>query len=148
MEIYANNVMMEEEKPSENSKKKASPEVVKISASSKKGFVKNVQHNANKGLLKTLGFGVLGALIYPLVPTVIQAITKWDMSGAKGLITGVGTAATLGLGLGKPEITVGAISAAGTHLLYSKGTRAIENLTNTQIFRMNPDSVVYSQSAV
>jgi hypothetical protein len=143
MNIHANNVIVEEEKSSSR-KKKAPAEVVKISASSKKGFVRNMQHNANKELLKTLGLGVLGALIYPLVPTVIQAITEWDMSGAKGMITGVGTAATLGLGLGKPELTIGAISAAGTHLLYSKGTRTIENLTNTQIFRMNPQSVIYS----
>jgi len=145
MEIYANNVITEEgdASPKINRKKKSSSEQVKLNASSNKGFVKNVQHNANKNLLKTLGFGVLGAIIYPLVPTVIQAITEWDMSGAKGMATGVGTASVLGLGLGKPEITIGAISAAGTHLLYSKGTKAIEDFTNTQIFRMNPNSIIY-----
>jgi len=145
MNIYANNVITEENEVSTvtNKKKKTSPEVVNITASSKKGFVGNMQQNANKKLLKTLGFGIAGALIYPLVPTLIQAITEWDMSGAKGMITGVGTASVLGLGLGRPEIAIGAISAAGTHLLYSKGTGPIEKLTNTQIFRMNPNSVVY-----
>ena len=146
MEIYASNVITEDGGvPHKISKKKKSnSEQIKLNASYKKGFIKNVHHNANKELLKTLGLGVLGALIYPLVPTLIQAVTEWDMSGAKGMATGVGSASLLGLGLGKPEITIGAISAAGTHLLYSKGTRAIENLTNTQIFRMNPNSVVYT----
>ena len=144
MNIYANNVITEgENKPSVKRNKKRNSEVVKISASSKKGFFGNMKQNANKDLLKSIGWGMLGALIYPLVPTVIQAITEWDMSGAKGMATGVGTAATLGLGLGKPEMTIGAISAAGTHLLYAKGTGPIEKLTNTQIFRMNPNSVVY-----
>ena len=149
MEIYANNVITEEtagnyDVSNKPKKKKNNPEQIKLNASSKKGFVKNVHHNANKELLKTLGFGILGAIIYPLVPTLIQAITEWDMSGAKGMTAGVGTASVIGLGFGKPEITIGAISAAGTHILYSKGTKAIEDLTNTQIFRMNPDGVIYA----
>jgi len=146
MEIYANNVITEDGGVSNksNKKKKSNSEQIKLNASSKKGFLKNVHHNSNKELLKTLGFGILGALIYPLVPTLIQAITERDMSGAKGLVTGVGSASLLGLSLGKPAITIGAISAAGTHLLYSKGTKSIEDLTNTQIFRMNPESVVYN----
>jgi len=49
------------------------------------------------------------------------------------------------LATGRPEITVGACSAAGTHLLYSKGTGAIERTFNTQIFRMNPENVVYTE---
>ena len=147
MEIYANNVITEESDvlAKHNRKKKTNQEQIKLNASSKKGFVKNIRHNANKELLKMVGFGLLGASIYPLVPTVIQAVTERDMSGAKGMVIGVGTALALGLGLGKPMITIGAVSAAGTHLLYSKGTKAIEDLTNTQIFRMNPNSVIYPQ---
>ena len=145
MEIYANNVITEGNKSLsvEENILNRSDEIVKISASKKRGFFNNVRHNANKELLKTLGFGILGAVIYPLVPTLIQAVTEKDMSGAKGMVTGIGTASVLGLGLGRPVIAIGAISAAGTHLLYSKGTKAIEDFTNTQIFRMNPDSVVY-----
>lgn len=147
MEIHANNIIVEDDGVHTARRKKTNPEQLRLNASSKKSFVKNMRQNANKELLKTLGFGVLGALIYPLVPTVLQAITERDMSGAKGMLTGVGTASLLGLGFGKPEIAIGAISAAGTHILYSKGTKMIENLTNTQIFRMNPGSVVYSQQA-
>jgi hypothetical protein len=108
-----------------------------------KSFAGNIKANANRHLAKTLLLGAAGAILYPLVPTVLMAITKDDWNGYKGLITGVGTATLLGLATGKPEITVGACSAARTHLLYSKGTGAIENALNTQIFRMNPDSVFY-----
>jgi hypothetical protein len=95
--------------------------------------------------LKTLLLGASGAILYPLVPTTLQALTRTDWSGWKGLFTGVGLAAALGLATGRPEITVGAMSAMGTHLLYAKGTGAIENFTGTQIFRMNPNSVVYAE---
>ena len=145
MEISANNIILEEDIPSRR-KRKQSQELVKLNASSKKGFIKNARHNANKELLKTVGFGILGAVIYPLVPTLFQSIMEKDMSGAKGLFMGVGCASLLGLSSGKPAITIGAISAAGTHLLYSKGTKIVEDTFNTQIFRMNPNSVVYENN--
>ena len=115
-------------------------EVVSVKSSS---FFRNIKANANKELLKTLAWGAGGALLYPLVPTLLQSITDDDWSGYKGLFTGVGLAALLGLALGKPAITVGACSAAGTHLLYSKGTGFIERNTGTQIFRMNPENILY-----
>lgn len=87
-------------------------------------------------------------MLYPLVPTVLQSATNSDWSGYKGLLTGVGAAAVLGLATGKPEITVGACAASGTHLLYSKGTGAIEKALNTQIFRMNPENVVYAEDVI
>jgi hypothetical protein len=142
MEIYANNVITDEEEVISTKPKKRhhNIEQLKLNAVRNKGVVKNIQHNANKHLLRVLGFGVFGAVIYPLVPTLLQAISERDMSGAKGLVLGVGTASTIGLALGKPEITIGAVSAMGTHLLYSKGTKVIEDITNTQIFRMNPNA--------
>ena len=151
MEVTANNVIVEEDiedtsTTKHKKKSKSNPELVKLNASSKKGIIKNVQLNANKNLLKVLCFGALGAAIYPLVPTLVQAISEKDMSGWKGLLMGVGTASLLGLATGKPEMAVGAVSAMGTHLLYSKGTKTIEDLTNTQIFRMNPDVVVYENT--
>jgi hypothetical protein len=105
-------------------------------------FLRNIKANANKNLLKTLAFGAAGAVLYPLVPTVLQATTKTDWNGYKGLVVGVGTAALLGLATGKSAITVGACSAAGTHLLYSKGTGTIERMTGTAIFRMHPENVI------
>jgi hypothetical protein len=146
MNINANSVIVEEEdyEGPKRKKKKNSTEQIKINAESKKGIVKNIEKNANKELLKVVGFGLLGACLYPAIPTIAQAITEHDMSGWKGLIMGVGLVSLVGLAVGKPEMTVGACSAAGTHLLYAKGTKTIEDITNTQIFRMNPDSVVYS----
>jgi len=151
MNITANNVIVEDEYDDETGsertvdskrkKSKSSSELVKLNASSKKGFVKNVQQNSNKNLLKVLGFGIMGAVMYPLVPTLVQAVTERDMSGWPGMLLGVGSASLLGLGIGKPEMAVGAISAMGTHLLYAKGTRVIEDVTNTPIYRMNPLSV-------
>ena len=146
MEIYANNVITEDEVPSAKHKKKSSQEIIKLNASSKKGFGKNIRHNSNNNLLKFLAFGVAGAVMYPLVPTLIQAVTEKDMSGFKGLLFGVGTTSLLGLGIGKPEMALGSIAAMGTHILYAKETGPIENLTNTQIFRLNPNSVVYAQN--
>jgi hypothetical protein len=137
MEINANNVIMEGGRTPK--KRKTSSKNIP----NKRGFVGNIKYNANKDFIKAISWGVFGAVIYPLIPTVIQAITEWDMSGAKGMATGVGTAAVLGLGLNKSEMAIGAICAAGTHLLYAKGTGPIEKLTNTQIFRMNPNSVIY-----
>ena len=145
MNINANNVIVDDELEVSKKRKKSSQEQLKLNASSKKGFLKNVQHNANKNLLKVLALGAAGAVIYPLVPTLVQAITEHDMSGWKGLLMGVGTASILGLATGKPEITIGACSAAGTHLLYAKGTKVIEDITNTQIYRMNPNSVIYGE---
>jgi len=101
-------------------------------------------HDTNMNLVKTLALGATGAILYPLVPTLLQAVTGSDWSGYKGMVTGVGFASLLGLATGRTEITVGACSAAGTHLLYSKGTGAIERTFNTQIFRMNPENVVYT----
>jgi hypothetical protein len=66
------------------------------------------------------------------------------MSGGTGLFLGVSLMSLVGVASGRPEIAVGACSAAGTHLLYAKGTKIIEDATNTQIYRMNPDSVVYA----
>ena len=148
MNISANSVIVEDdfEDVARSKKAKQNQELVKLNASSKKSFVKNVKHNSNKNLLNVLAFGIAGAVMYPLVPTLVQAVSEKDMSGAKGLIMGVGSATLLGLGIGKPEMAVGAISAMGTHLLYAKGTKIIEELTNTQIFRMNPDSVVYQNN--
>jgi len=153
MNITANNVIVDDDydeltememenmgaKPTKSKPRpKSSSELVKLNASSKKGFVKNVQQNSNKNLLKVLGFGVMGAVMYPLVPTLVQAVSDRDMSGWPGMLLGVGSASLLGLGIGKPEMAVGAISAMGTHLLYAKGTRVIEEVTNTPIYRMNP----------
>jgi len=118
--------------------------VGEIGAVKSKGALNNIKGNLNKNLAKTLAFGAIGAISYPLVPTVLQAVTKSDWSGWKGLITGVTTVSVLGLIVGKPEILVGAGAAAGTHLLYAKGTRMIENATGTQIYRMNPNNVVYA----
>jgi len=148
MNISANSVIVEDdfEDVARRKNVKQTQELVKLNASSKKSFVKNVKHNSNKNLLNVLAFGIAGAVMYPLVPTLVQAVSEKDMSGAKGLIMGVGSATLLGLGIGKPEMAVGAISAMGTHLLYAKGTKIIEELTNTQIFRMNPDSVVYQNN--
>jgi hypothetical protein len=142
--IHAERVIVDDDDYEVNNRKrkKASSEQLRLDAFSKKGFVKNVQGNADRKLLKALGYGMLGATLYPLVPTVVQTISGSDMSGFKGLVLGVGTAALLGLGIGKPAVTVGAVSAMATHLLYSKGTKAIEDTFNTQIFRMNP-AVVY-----
>jgi len=150
MDISANSVIVDDvvDESLKHKRKRSSQEQLKLNASSKKGIIKNMQHNANKNLLKVLLFGATGAVIYPLVPTLVQAITERDMSGWKGLIMGVGTASVLGLATGRPEITIGACSAAGTHLLYAKGTRVIEDLTNTQIFRMNPDSVIYNDNSI
>jgi hypothetical protein len=109
-----------------------------------KDFLHTIKANASMELVKTLALGACGALLYPLVPTLLQAATGSDWSGYKGLVTGVGLASFIGLATGRPEITVGACSAAGTHLLYSKGTGAIERTFNTQIFRMNPENVLYT----
>jgi len=147
MIINANSVITEEDEVSSVSRKnKKNKEITKLNASSKKGFGKNIKHNANKNLLKFLAYGVAGAVMYPLVPTIVQAITEKDMSGFGGLLLGVGATSVLGLGIGKPEMALGSIAAMGTHLLYAKGTGPIESLTNTQIFRLNPNSVVYTQN--
>ncbi|MDR0927217.1 MAG: hypothetical protein LBO69_05565 [Ignavibacteria bacterium] len=114
-----------------------------IGAEKSHSFAKNLRMNANRHLLKSLALGAVGAVTYPLIPTVMQAVTKSDWNGYKGLITGVATASLLGLATGEPAITVGACSAAGTHLLYSKCTGAIERMTGTQIFRMHPENVIY-----
>jgi hypothetical protein len=147
----------EVEKPKPKSKatatvKKAGKVTVKrvkkigeIGAVKTKGVLNNIKANANKTLLKTLAFGAVGAISYPLVPTVIQAITKSDMSGWRGLLTGVATVSVVGLAVGKPEMLVGAGAAMGTHLLYAKGTQMIENATGTQIFRMNPNNQIYRE---
>ena len=147
MNISANNVIVEDDLGSFKSRKRRSvkSEQVSYNAFRKKGFFNNMRSNADKKLLRALLLGASGAIIYPLVPTLFQSITERDMSGFKGLIMGVGAASILGLATGKPEITIGACSAAGTHILYSKGTKIIEDLTNTQIYRMNPHSVVYNE---
>ena len=110
-----------------------------------KTAIGNIKANTNKNLAKTLAFGAAGAVLYPLIPTALQAITKKDWSGYKGLLTGVATASVIGLAIGRPEMAVGALSAMGTHLLYAKGTKAIEDTFGTQIYRMNPNNVVYQE---
>ena len=71
MNINANNVIVDDELEVAKKRKKSSQEQLKLNASSKKGFLKNVQHNANKNLLKVLALGAAGAVIYPLVPTLV-----------------------------------------------------------------------------
>jgi hypothetical protein len=124
--------------------KTSAKKIGEIGAAKGKSLIGNIKTNANKNLLKTLAFGAIGAISYPLVPTVIQAVTKNDWSGWKGMFTGVGLISTIGLATGKPEMLVGAMSAMGTHLLYAKGTRTIENAFGTQIYRMNPNNIVYA----
>ena len=142
MNINANSVIVSEEENEHNDYYFPS-EQIRRNAENKKGFTNNIKDNANKDLLKFLGWGMLGAGLYPTIPTLFQSVTENDMSGWKGLIMGVGVVALFGLATGKTAMTIGACSAAATHTLYAKGTKIVEDITNTQIFRMNPDSVVY-----
>ncbi len=111
---------------------KAGDVVTKRSA----GFVGNVKQNMTKHFAETVGLAAIGATSYVLIPTLLQAMTKRDLTGWRGFGIGLASASIIGLGLNKPEIAIGALAASGTHLLYSKGSQAVKNMTGVPLYRM------------
>lgn len=124
---------------SSSGRKSSTKKAGAVIKSNNKGFVGNIQKGFNKHLAKTVGLAAIGSLSYVLVPTVLQKVVNKDLSGWKGFLLGVGSVSLVGLGLNKPEITIGALAAAGTHILYSKGTKAVYDITGVPLFTMaNP----------
>lgn len=111
----------------------------------KKGnnFKYNIKRNLDNSFWKKAGLATVGSLSYVLIPTLIQSITKKDMSGWTGFIAGLTSTVFIGMGINKPEIAIGALAAGGAHLLYSKGSQGVYDLTGTTLFRMKnePDSI-------
>ena len=114
-----------------------------------KNFFGNIQHNINKeNVLRGLRIAT-GAILYPIVPTAIEAFSKGsiDMSGwatpLSGLALGV-----LAMGIDEPLIAYGAWAAMGTHILYVKGNQYVTDIFGRPIpaFDKTPQSPVIPAS--
>lgn len=60
-----------------------------------------------------------GGMLYPVIPTAVQRITGWDMTGWKGALTGLLTTALIGTATGQAGMTAGAIGAFTAHMGYA-----------------------------
>jgi hypothetical protein len=99
-----------------------------------KTLISNTKKNASKDTFKKILWGLVGASSYCLIPTAVQGWFKTDMSGMKGMLTGVLSSSLIGLASNKPEMAIGAFSVMGAHLLYVKGNDTIATFMQSPIF--------------
>lgn len=90
---------------------------------------------------KSVGMAALGASGHAVYPTLIEAVFKTDLSGYKGLFTGIGLNTITGILLRSPEYILGGFSAAALHFWYGRlNGWVVYPVLNQYLFRFNPVS--------
>ncbi|MBI2794758.1 MAG: hypothetical protein HYX66_08950 [Ignavibacteria bacterium] len=94
----------------------------------------------DKNSLRDIGGLFLGVAVYALVPTAIQKFFKTDMSGWKGIATGL-LAGSLAAGFGSwaPAVTAGTIAAFFGHWMWTKlNGQIVYPALKTYLWRWDP----------
>lgn len=65
------------------------------------------------------GMAAAGGMLYPVIPTAVQRVTGWDMTGWKGALTGLLGTGLIGMATGQAGMTAGAIGAFTAHMGYA-----------------------------
>jgi len=110
----------------------------------------NFKANSKSAPLKKLAYGIVGGVLYPIIPTLImgmsgQKVTQnadgstamspnIDMNGWTGLLTGGLGTVLIGMVANKMEIAYGGIAAMTTHLMYVKANDKIVQMIDSPIF--------------
>lgn len=108
----------------------------------------SVQQNITEGLFDRdawfdYGSAAIGGALYPVIPTAIERVMGWDMSGWKGALTGLVVTSLIGLGTGQAGMTCGALGAFTAHMSYSVlNERVIYPIFGQYLFRWDPTASV------
>ena len=105
----------------------------------KKFFDNAKDYTTKASVWKDVGMAAGGAAFYTLVPTSIQAMTKIDMRGWKGAITGLSIGSIVSFAIGSPGMFLGTITAFSFHFLYARLNEwVVYPVFNQYLFRWDP----------
>lgn len=120
-------------------------------------FLKEARRNlfanvVSKSNWNNILWAMLGAVIEPVIPSAIQGLggkdekrlPKWNMSGWKGLASGVIGGTLIGYLVNRPAIAFGSIATGTAHLFWVKAQDSIMELTGFPIPPFDPNAVVMS----
>lgn len=105
----------------------------------KKFFDNAKDYTTKASVWKDVGMAAGGAASYSIVPTAVQAITKIDMRGWKGAITGVSINSIISFAIGSPGWFLGTLTAFSFHFLYARLNQwVVYPVFNEYLFRWDP----------
>lgn len=113
----------------------------------------NLKSGTSGKALKGFGMAGLGAISYAAIPTIIEAVSmkkdetgakiiRWDMTGWKGVLTGLTTTVIGGLASGSPEFAVGGAAAATVHIAFARlNDWVFYPILGKHLFRFDPKAL-------
>ena len=113
----------------------------------------NLKAGTTGKALKGFGMAAFGAVSYAAIPTIIEAVSmkkdetgakilRWDMTGWKGVITGLATTVIGGLACGSPEFAIGGASAATVHISFARlNDWVFFPILGKHLFRFDPKAL-------
>lgn len=93
-------------------------------------YIANLKKSAKANALKNDATGIVSAIPYVLIPTLL------GLTGYAGLATATGVTWLLGALFNNQAIKASAFGVAGVHLLYTAGGSVIEDMIGKPLWRM------------